>query len=150
VALTDLDAIGNTTKAITKGIAIAPTVLAATALFGSFRASVESALTGVAPRSVSLDVVQPNVLAGVIIGGGGGLPVRQPADHGGIDSGLHSLVPYLGIGTRRMGIGRYHPSVSSLASSSSNRVIPYSSMAARVILSTPGAPLLLRTMTHAP
>jgi Inorganic pyrophosphatase len=45
-ALTTLDAIGNTTKAITKGIAIATAVLAATALFGAFRTSVESALTG--------------------------------------------------------------------------------------------------------
>jgi K(+)-stimulated pyrophosphate-energized sodium pump len=68
-ALTRLDAIGNTTKAITKGIAIATAVLAATALFGSFRDSVESALTGKAAGSFALNVAQPNVLVGVIIGG---------------------------------------------------------------------------------
>jgi len=67
-ALTKLDAIGNTTKAITKGIAIATAVLAATALFGSFRTSVESALTGKAAGTFGLDVAKPNVLVGVIIG----------------------------------------------------------------------------------
>jgi K(+)-stimulated pyrophosphate-energized sodium pump len=67
-ALTTLDAIGNTTKAITKGIAIATAVLAATALFGAFRTSVESALTGKAAGTFSLDVAKPNVLVGVIIG----------------------------------------------------------------------------------
>src|SRR3984885_8879993 len=68
-ALTTLDAIGNTTKAITKGIAIATAVLAATALFGSFRTQVESALTGKAAGSFALDVAKPNGLVGVIIGG---------------------------------------------------------------------------------
>ncbi|HEY1703076.1 MAG TPA: sodium/proton-translocating pyrophosphatase, partial [Trebonia sp.] len=66
-ALTKLDAIGNTTKAITKGIAIATAVLAATALFGSFRTTVESAL-GNAAGSFSLSVDKPNVLVGVIVG----------------------------------------------------------------------------------
>src|SRR6195256_2270570 len=67
-ALTKLDAIGNTTKAITKGIAIATAVLAATALFGSFRDSVESALPAGAANTFKLDVAQPNVLVGLIIG----------------------------------------------------------------------------------
>src|SRR5579864_8514458 len=66
--LTHLDAVGNTTKAITKGIAIATAVLAATALFGSFRTQVESALTGKVSGTFALDVAKPNVLVGVIIG----------------------------------------------------------------------------------
>ncbi len=66
-ALTHLDAIGNTTKAITKGIAIATAVLAATALFGSFRTIVEQAL-GKASVTFSLSVDRPAVLVGVIIG----------------------------------------------------------------------------------
>jgi K(+)-stimulated pyrophosphate-energized sodium pump len=66
-ALTHLDAVGNTTKAITKGIAIATAVLAATALFGAFRTTVEAAL-GKAAGTFSLSVDKPNVLLGVIVG----------------------------------------------------------------------------------
>jgi K(+)-stimulated pyrophosphate-energized sodium pump len=65
--LTRLDAVGNTTKAITKGIAIATAVLAATALFGSFRTTVVGAL-GKAGSTFSLSVDRPNVLVGIIIG----------------------------------------------------------------------------------
>ncbi|HLU95228.1 MAG TPA: sodium-translocating pyrophosphatase [Thermobifida alba] len=63
--LTSLDAVGNTTKAITKGIAIATAVLAATALFGAFRTAVEAEL-GAAEFSLSVD--RPDVLVGVIVG----------------------------------------------------------------------------------
>ncbi|PDP88485.1 sodium-translocating pyrophosphatase [Glycomyces fuscus] len=65
--LTGLDAVGNTTKAITKGIAIATAVLAATALFGAFRTSVQAQL-GDADDAFSLSLDQPDVLVGVIIG----------------------------------------------------------------------------------
>jgi K(+)-stimulated pyrophosphate-energized sodium pump len=68
--LTELDAVGNTTKAITKGIAIATAVLAATALFGSFRTAVERALeeAGLDKDSFSLSIERPNLLFGLIIG----------------------------------------------------------------------------------
>ncbi|MDQ1653916.1 MAG: K(+)-stimulated pyrophosphate-energized sodium pump, partial [Cryptosporangiaceae bacterium] len=75
--LTDLDAVGNTTKAITKGIAIATAVLAATALFGSFTDAVKTAATdaGVKLGTLAnldyqgvLNVSDPKNLVGLIIG----------------------------------------------------------------------------------
>jgi len=69
--LTDLDAVGNTTKAITKGIAIATAVLAATALFGSYTDTVSTALVN-AGSTLSLDsilnVSAPKNLVGLLIG----------------------------------------------------------------------------------
>jgi len=74
--LTSLDAVGNTTKAITKGIAIATAVLAATALFGAFTDAIRKAVEDagkVAGDLASqyqgiLDVANPRNLVGLIIG----------------------------------------------------------------------------------
>jgi K(+)-stimulated pyrophosphate-energized sodium pump len=74
--LTSLDAVGNTTKAITKGIAIATAVLAATALFGSFTDSIKNAVLesgknladlGIEFTGV-LNIADPRNLVGLIIG----------------------------------------------------------------------------------
>ncbi|WP_299518705.1 sodium-translocating pyrophosphatase [uncultured Serinicoccus sp.] len=71
--LTELDAVGNTTKAITKGIAIATAVLAATALFGSYLDAILQALetAGDASGDVlqSFLVFDPRALVGILIGG---------------------------------------------------------------------------------
>ncbi|MFD6639787.1 sodium-translocating pyrophosphatase [Micromonospora chalcea] len=72
--LTELDAVGNTTKAITKGIAIATAVLAATALFGSYTDTLRSAYEDAGVRDVgneilnSLNVSNPRNLVGLVIG----------------------------------------------------------------------------------
>ena len=68
--LTDLDAVGNTTKAITKGIAIATAVLAATALFGSYNTAVTDAAAQATALfgSAVFQVSQPNNLVGLMIG----------------------------------------------------------------------------------
>jgi len=74
--LTSLDAVGNTTKAITKGIAIATAVLAATALFGAFTDAIKNAVVDAGKTAAEvglqfqgiLDVADPRNLVGLIIG----------------------------------------------------------------------------------
>ena len=63
--LEGLDAVGNSTKAITKGMAIATAVIAATSLFGSF----EEALKEAGYDFLGVRVDQPEVLIGLLIGG---------------------------------------------------------------------------------
>ncbi len=58
--LADLDAVGNTTKAITKGIAIASAVLAAVALFASFKFEY---------HVLNIDMIQWKVFVAFLIGG---------------------------------------------------------------------------------
>ena len=75
--LTELDAVGNTTKAVTKGIAIATAVLAATALFGSYYDAIQVALGELTGSTMaegadifqSLLVFDPRALVGIILGG---------------------------------------------------------------------------------
>ncbi len=65
--MADLDGVGNTTKAITKGIAIGSAVIAAVSLFGSFITDV----TKIDPAALAngIRVSEPNVFIGFLIGG---------------------------------------------------------------------------------
>jgi K(+)-stimulated pyrophosphate-energized sodium pump len=76
--LSDLDAVGNTTKAITKGIAIGSAVIAAVSLFNSFIVSVGSGgqgenviITGDVYERVSsaLTISAPTLFVGMLLGG---------------------------------------------------------------------------------
>ncbi len=73
--MADLDAVGNTTKAITKGVAIGSAVIAAVSLFGSFLVDVSrtQAALGVPLaeqiQSVGIRVDIPQVFVGMLIGG---------------------------------------------------------------------------------
>jgi K(+)-stimulated pyrophosphate-energized sodium pump len=58
--MADLDAVGNTTKAITKGIAIASAVIAAVSLFASY-------ITATGLQSISIS--SPPVFIGLLLGG---------------------------------------------------------------------------------
>lgn len=73
--LADLDAVGNTTKAITKGVAIGSAVIAAVALFGSFLVDVSRAQSSMGIpiseqiQAIGIRVDIPQVFVGMLIGG---------------------------------------------------------------------------------
>ena len=70
--MVSLDAVGNTTKAITKGVAIGSAVIAAVSLFGSFIESAGYQLnipTGIVFNKIQINVANPTIFIGLLIGG---------------------------------------------------------------------------------
>jgi len=68
--MADLDAVGNTTKAITKGVAIASAVIAAVSLFGSYIADVGRVQTQLGqPVMDAIRVSDTKVFIGLLLGG---------------------------------------------------------------------------------
>ncbi len=68
--LADLDAVGNTTKAITKGIAIASAVVAAVSLFNAYLTDIGAILKQTYGEiAATLSLAEPTVFIGLLIGG---------------------------------------------------------------------------------
>ena len=88
--LTRLDAVGNSTKAITKGIAIATAVLAATALFGAFRDAIVGAFVSLNVTDALGNVADPEQYEGI-------LNVANPANLVGLIIGAAVVFLFSGL-----------------------------------------------------
>ena len=94
--MVSLDAVGNTTKAVTKGFAIGSAVIASVALFASFIETIasEKAIRAAgralfAHRDVAINIADPSTFIGLLIGGSiaflfSGLAVRAVGRSAGV------------------------------------------------------------------
>ena len=87
-----LDAVGNTTKAVTKGFAIGSAVIAAVALFSSYIETIKNQLPGLenvtgnklfTDSHTAINVADPKVFIGLLIGGSHRVPLLVVRDPGG-------------------------------------------------------------------
>ena len=73
--MVSLDAVGNTTKAVTKGFAIGSAVIAAVALFASYIETIADELPDLVPagenlfQAIPINVADPKTFIGLLIGG---------------------------------------------------------------------------------
>lgn len=68
--MADLDAVGNTTKAITKGVAIASAVIAAVSLFSSYMTDISKVQANLGmPQLTGINVADTRVFIGFMLGG---------------------------------------------------------------------------------